>query len=91
MGAEARLKEKNISLPPPPVPVANYISAVRIGTLLFTAGHGPLGPDGKATVHGKLGRDLSVEQGYEAARTTGLNLLAAVRNQLSSLDKVKRV
>ncbi len=91
MGAEARLKEQNISLPPPPVPVANYISAVRVGTLLFTAGHGPLGPDSKATMYGKLGRDLSVEQGYEAARTTGLNLLATVRDQLGNLDKVKRV
>ncbi len=91
MGAEAYLKEKNITLPQPPVPLANYICAVRVGTLLFVSGHGPLRADGKPSVRGKLGRDLSVEQGYQAAREVGLNLLATVRAQLGSLDKVKRV
>jgi len=91
MGAEAQLKEKNITLPRPPVPLANYIGAVRVGTLLFVSGHGPLGADGKPTVLGKLGRDLSVEQGYKAARGVGLNVLATVRGNLGSLDKVKRV
>ncbi len=91
MGAEANLKEKNITLPRPPEPLANYISAVRVGNLLFVSGHGPLGADGKPTARGKLGRDLSVEQGYQAARQVGLNLLATVRAQLGSLDKVKRV
>ena len=91
MGAEAQLKEKNITLPRPPVPLANYIGAVRVGTLLFVSGHGPLGADGKPTVLGKLGRDLSVEQGYKAARRVGLNVLATVRGNLGSLDKVKRV
>ncbi len=91
MGTEARLQEKNITLPQPPVPLANYIGAVRVGTLLFVSGHGPLGADGKPTARGKLGRDLSVEQGYQAAREVGLNLLATVRANLGSLDKVKRV
>ena len=91
MGAEAQLKEKNITLPRPPVPLANFIGAVRVGTLLFVSGHGPLGADGKPTVLGKLGRDLSVEQGYKAARVVGLNVLATVRGNLGSLDKVKRV
>ncbi len=91
MGAEAQLKEKNITLPRPPVPLANYIGAVRVGTLLFVSGHGPLGADGKPSVLGKLGRDLSVEQGYKAARVVGLNVLATVRANLGSLDKVKRV
>ncbi len=91
MGAEANLKEKNITLPQPPVPLANYIGAVRVGSLLFVSGHGPLLADGTPSVRGKLGRDLSVEQGYQAAREVGLNLLATVRAQLGSLDKVKRV
>jgi enamine deaminase RidA (YjgF/YER057c/UK114 family) len=91
MSAEARLKEKNIALPPPPTPVANYVGAVRVGNLLFVSGHGPGMRDGTPTQRGKLGRDLTVEQGREVAREVGLNLLATVRTQLGSLDKVKRI
>ena len=91
MGAEARLKEKNIALPDPATPVANYVGAVRVGNLLFVSGHGPIRHDGKAGTRGKLGRDLSVEQGYQVAREVGLNLLATTRATLGSLDKVKRV
>ena len=90
MGAEARLKELGITLPQPGTPVANYIPAVRVGNLLFLAGHGPL-RDGKATARGKLGKDLSVEEGYKVAREVGLNLLASARAALGSLDKIKRV
>ncbi|OLC12148.1 MAG: hypothetical protein AUH29_17325 [Candidatus Rokubacteria bacterium 13_1_40CM_69_27] len=90
MGAEARLKEKNITLPTPPTPLANYVGSVRVGNLLFLSGHGPL-REGKATARGKLGKDLSVEQGYQVARQVGLNLLATTRATLGSLDKVKRV
>src|SRR2546425_5888194 len=90
MGAEARLKEKNITLPTPPTPLANYVGSVRVGNLLFLSGHGPL-REGKATARGKLGKDLSVEQGYQVAREVGLSLLATTRAQLGSLDKVKRV
>jgi enamine deaminase RidA (YjgF/YER057c/UK114 family) len=90
MGAEARLKEKNITLPAPATPLANYVGSVRVGNLLFLAGHGPI-RDGKPAVRGKVGRDLSVEQGYEVARGVGLNLLATTRAALGSLDKVKRV
>ena len=80
MGAEARLKERNITLPQPATPLANYVGAVRSGNLLFVAGHGPLRrADGKFTAHGKLGRDLSVEEGYQVAREVGINLLATVR------------
>ena len=60
MSAEARLKEKNITLPKPATPMANYVGAVRVGNLLFVSGHGPV-RDGKATMRGKLGKDLSVE------------------------------
>jgi len=90
MGAEARLKELGITLPQPSKPVANYIPAVRVGNLLFLAGHGPI-RDGKAVTRGKLGRDLSVEDGYKVAREVGLNLLASARAALGSLDRVKRV
>ncbi len=90
MGAEARLKELGITLPEPATPIANYIPAVRAGNLLFLAGHGPL-RNGKATARGKLGKDLSVEEGYKVAREVGLNLLASARAALGSLDKVKRV
>jgi enamine deaminase RidA (YjgF/YER057c/UK114 family) len=91
MGAEARLKEKNITLPAPATPVANYVGAVRVGNLLFVAGHGPIRHEGKPLTRGKLGRDLSVEQGYQVAREVGLNLLATTRASLGSLDRVRRV
>ena len=91
MAAESRLKEKNITLPTPNTPVANYVGAVRAGNLLFVSGHGALRTDGKPAVRGKVGRELSVEQGYQVAREVGLNLLATTRASLGSLDKVKRV
>ncbi|HXH82299.1 MAG TPA: RidA family protein [Candidatus Tectomicrobia bacterium] len=91
MGAEARLKDLAISLPTPAMPVANYVGAVRVGNLLFVSGHGPIRTDGKPSTTGKLGRDLTVEQGYAAAREVGLSLLATTRAALGSLDRVKRV
>jgi enamine deaminase RidA (YjgF/YER057c/UK114 family) len=91
MSAEARLKERSITLPQPSTPLANYVPAVRAGNLLFLAGHGPIRADGKPSARGKLGRDLSVEQGYQVAREVGLNLLASTRAALGSLDRVKRV
>lgn len=91
MGADARLKEQNIRLPEPTKPIANYVGAVRVGSLLFVSGHGPLRPDGKPSAQGKLGRELSVEQGYQVAREVGLNLLATIRTTVGSLDRVKRI
>ncbi|MGH7278365.1 MAG: RidA family protein [Candidatus Rokuibacteriota bacterium] len=85
------MKEKNLTLPHPATPVANYISAVRAGNLLFLSGHGPVRAEGKPMARGKLGKDLSVEQGYQVAREVGLNLLATARTNLGSLDKVKKV
>src|SRR5206468_12069655 len=68
MGAESNLKSKNITLPAPPSPMANYVTAVRVGNLLFLAGHGPVrGSDGKMA-RGKVGKDLSTEQGAQVAR-----------------------
>jgi enamine deaminase RidA (YjgF/YER057c/UK114 family) len=85
--AEENLKRKNISLPTPASPVANYVPAVRVGNLLFLSGAGPAPNDPR----GKVGKELTLEQGYQAARATGLNLLAAARAALGSLNKVKRV
>jgi enamine deaminase RidA (YjgF/YER057c/UK114 family) len=86
-GVEARLKEKNITLPPPPTVVANYVGAVRTGNLLFLAGS----TQGTEGLKGKLGKEVTVEQGYQSARLIGLRLLSVVRANLGSLDRVKRV
>ena len=90
MGAEARVKALGIELPPAPRPLGSYVTAARSGNLLFTSGHGPL-RDGRVAYQGKVGRELTVEQGQEAARLTGLNLLATVRDAIGSLDRVRRV
>lgn len=88
---EARLKELNLTLPTPAKPVAKYKMAVRVGNVLYVSGHGPakLG-DGTATA-GRCGDDLTLEQGKASARAVGLNILATLRDQLGSLDKVKRL
>jgi enamine deaminase RidA (YjgF/YER057c/UK114 family) len=89
--SEKRLKELGIRLAPVTPPVANYVNAVRTGNLLVLAGKGgPPGPDGKRP-QGKLGREYTVEQGYQHARDTGLEILAVIRSELGSLDRVKRV
>jgi len=90
MGAEARLKELGIVLPPQATPLANYVPGVRVGNLLYLSGHGPE-REGRPTARGKLGRDLSVEEGYAVAREVGLNLLGSARSLLGSLDRVERV
>jgi enamine deaminase RidA (YjgF/YER057c/UK114 family) len=88
--AETRLKEKGIVLPAPGKPVANYVNAVRVGNLLFLAGKGPTLPDG-SNITGKVGKDLTIEQGYEAAKLTAINHLAVLKAELGSLNKVKRI
>lgn len=88
--AETRLKEKGITLTEPSKPVANYVNAVRVGNLLFLAGKGPTKPDG-SNITGKVGKDLTIEQGYEAARLTAVNHLAVLKAELGSLNKVKRI
>ena len=86
--AEARLKELNITLPPVPPPVANYVDSVRVGNLLFLAGN-TAPPDWK--YKGKVGKDLTVQEGYDTARQVGVIMLAKVRAALGSLDHVKRI
>ncbi len=90
MSAEKRLKELGITLPPVSKPVASYVNAVRTGNLLYLSGKGPLSVDGKRP-SGKLGREFTVDQGYEHARTTGLDLIAVLKSELGSLDRVKRI
>jgi enamine deaminase RidA (YjgF/YER057c/UK114 family) len=91
MSAEKKLKELNLDLGAVSAPVANYVNAVRTGNLLYLAGKGPRpGRDGRRP-KGKVGRDYTVEEAYQHARTVGLDLLAVMRQELGSLDKVKRV
>jgi len=91
MTAEARITELGLSLPQPPKPGGNYVPGVRVGNLLFLSGHGPGRADGAPSARGKVGRDLSLEDGYKTAREVGINLLGTARALLGSLDKVKRV
>jgi enamine deaminase RidA (YjgF/YER057c/UK114 family) len=87
---ETRVQELHLTLPSPPKPVAKYKTAVLAGNMLYVSGHGPLKPDGKMIL-GRVGADLTLEQGKEAARVVGLAVLSTVRNTLGSLDKVKRL
>jgi enamine deaminase RidA (YjgF/YER057c/UK114 family) len=89
---EARLRELGIELPKSPPPVANYVGAVQVADLLFASGHGPFDHErGEYVFKGKLGVDLDVEAGQQAARLTIVNLLASVQAELGDLDRVKRV
>lgn len=87
---ERRLAEAGLELPPPPRPVGRFVGAVATGSLLFLSGAGP-DRDGRAVVVGKLGRDLTVDQGRDAAQLTALNLLAVAKGELGDLDRVTRV
>jgi enamine deaminase RidA (YjgF/YER057c/UK114 family) len=90
VSAERRLRELGIDLGAVSAPVANYVNAVRTGNLLYLSGKGPRAADGKRP-RGKLGREYTVEQGYAHARSVGLDLLAVMRAELGSLDRVARV
>jgi enamine deaminase RidA (YjgF/YER057c/UK114 family) len=90
MGAETRLAELNLELPPAPKPVATYVTASRHGDLLYVSGHGPLRADG-SMITGRLGADMDLAGGQAAARQTGLAILATVRAHLGSLDCVVRL
>jgi enamine deaminase RidA (YjgF/YER057c/UK114 family) len=87
---ETRIQELHLTLPPAPKPVAVYKTAVRHGNLLYVSGHGPLKAD-RSMITGRVGQDLTAEQGKEAARQVGLAVLATVRTHLGTLDKVKRL
>ena len=87
---EAHLAEMGITLPEASSPVANYVNGVQTGNLIFLSGKGPLQADG-TYITGKVGTSLSIEQGYAAARLTGINQLAVLKAMLGDLSRVKRV
>ncbi len=87
---EERIRELGVELGEPYKPVANYLSSVRSGNLVFMSGAGPKKSDGEY-ITGKLGADLTIEEGYEAARLTGIVLLSALKDQVGDLNKVERI
>lgn len=90
MTPEQKLAELALTLPPAPKPVAVYRPVVFVDRLVIVSGHGPLKPD-KTLITGKVGTDLTLEEGKAAARQVGLAILATLRDQLGSLDRVKRI
>ena len=87
---EAELTRLGYTLPPPPDPVGNYLPVTRSGNIMWMAGVGSRTTEG-GRITGKLGSDLTVEQGYEAARWCALNLLARMKAELGDLDRVRRI
>jgi enamine deaminase RidA (YjgF/YER057c/UK114 family) len=87
---EDRLAKLGITLPPLPQPMANYVPFTLAGNLLYVSGQGPKIKEGE-WVRGQVGKDLTVEQGYDAARLVGIQLLAVINGALGSLDRVKRI
>ena len=90
MSAEQRIKDLGITLPSGSAPAANYANAVRTGNLLFIAGKAPLPENGKLP-KGRLGREYTAEEGYRFAHSAALDLIAVMRAELGSLDRVARV
>ena len=90
MSVEARLKSLGIELPKPPSPLANYVPFVITGNLLYLSGQGPREADGSFHT-GKVGQEVTIEQAYQDARLTGLNLLAVMQGALGELDRIERV
>lgn len=90
MSAEARIAELKLELPPAPSPAAVYKSVVVLGNVAYVSGHGPYCADG-SLIKGRVGADLTLDEGKHAARVVGLAMLATLRNQFGSLDRVKRV
>jgi enamine deaminase RidA (YjgF/YER057c/UK114 family) len=90
MSPEQRIVELKLELPPAPKPVAVYKPLVVIGNIAYVSGHGPLKPD-KSLITGRVGVDLDLAGGKNAARQVGLAILATLRSELGSLDRVKRL
>ena len=88
--SERKLEELGIRLGKPAKPMAAYVPAVRVGNLVYTSGQGPNVP-GRGEFRGKVGKDFTVEQGYEAAKNCAINCLAAIKDLIGDLDKVERV
>jgi enamine deaminase RidA (YjgF/YER057c/UK114 family) len=90
MSYEARLKELGLVLPEPPRPAGHFVLAVQVGNLIFVSGQIPA-LSGQVVMKGKLGRDLSIEQGQEAARAALLNVLAVIQSTTGTLDVIQRI
>ena len=90
MSHESRIDELGLVLPPAPKPGGTYKPVVQVGNVLYVSGHGPVLPDG-SMITGKVGGDLSEEDGHRAARQVGLTILATLRAQLGSLDRIARI
>jgi enamine deaminase RidA (YjgF/YER057c/UK114 family) len=87
---DSKLKALHVELIVPTKPIANYVKAVRTGNLIFLAGHGPTKADG-STITGKVGKDLTLEQGIEAARVAAISLLSTLKNEVGDFNRVKRI
>ena len=85
-----KIEELGIQLQKPVKPVANYVTTVQTGNLVFTSGHGPIGDDGQLIL-GQLGTDMDVEGGYQAARAVGIGLLSTLKATLGNLDRIKKI
>lgn len=88
--AEKAIESLGLKLPAPGVPKGNFVNTVKIGNLIYLSGHLPQPAEGDLII-GKLGKDLSVEEGYEAAKLVGLNICSTLKNKLGDLDRVKRI
>jgi enamine deaminase RidA (YjgF/YER057c/UK114 family) len=91
MQIEQKIANLGLELVAPSAPLANFVQTVQTGNLLFVAGHLPRQPDGKVLNAGKVGRAVTIEQGYESARLAAINCLASIKAATGDLDKVKRV
>ena len=85
-----KIEELGIQLQKPVKPVANYVTTVQTGNLVFTSGHGPIGDDGQLIL-GQLGTDMDIEGGYQAARAVGIGLLSTLKATLGNLDRIKKI
>ena len=88
---ESRLQELGITLPDSPAPMANYVPVVRTGNLIYLSGVGPTAKSDGSEYKGKLGDNISVDEGYDAARLTAVNLIARLKGYLGDLDRVTQV
>ncbi len=90
MDIEKKLIELNITLPNTPKPIANYVPSKKSGNLIFLSGQGPRTPDGDF-ISGKVGVDISVDEAYDAARVVGIQLLSALKSEITDLNNVKQI
>jgi enamine deaminase RidA (YjgF/YER057c/UK114 family) len=90
LSVENKLKSLGLKLPEIPKPLGAYVPAIRVGDILFTSGQGPI-IEGKIKYQGKLGKDLTLEEGYEAAKLCALNCLSAIKMEIGDLDKIERI